>query len=39
MSPVKDCTENTASNTSSIFAWARCLAMDLVLLRAYEAVA
>jgi hypothetical protein len=31
--------ENTASNGSSIVAWARYLAMALVLLHAYEAVA
>jgi hypothetical protein len=31
-------TENTASKSSSIVAWVRCLAMALVVLRIYEAV-
>jgi hypothetical protein len=34
-----DRTENTFSNSSFIVAWARCLAMALALLHAYEAVA
>jgi hypothetical protein len=34
-----DHAENTASSSPTIFAWARCLAMALVLLRAYEVVA
>jgi hypothetical protein len=34
-----DCTENTASHSSFIVLWARCLAMVLVLLRACKAAA